>query len=109
MLPYWLLASILANVSINVIEYLNRVCPPERGFIGQLVYTGPLIVVAQFGLFHAWKGAPSMMLAWACFSAMNSAMRLVSNSLFLDEPLQWRGWAGVTVMFIGMYLVKTAK
>ena len=109
MIPLWFAASLLANVSINIIEYLNRVCPPDRGFLGQLMYTGPLIFVAQLGLFYAWKGAPSMILAWACFSSMNALMRLVSNHFFVNEPLNVQGWVGCACMFLGMYIVKTAK
>lgn len=106
-MPWWVW-SIVANLAINVIEFLNR----TGGFATPLVAfrtTGPLIILAQVGLFYAWKGAPSMMLAWACFSAMNSLMRLVSNHYFVGEPLSVQGWAGCALMFAGMYVVKTAK
>lgn len=105
--PWWFVWSLVANVTINVIEYLNR----TAGFahpIDAFKTTAPLIILAQVGLFYAWKGAPSMMLAWACFSAMNSLMRLVSNHYFVGEPLSIRGWVGCGIMFLGMYVVKTA-
>jgi multidrug transporter EmrE-like cation transporter len=107
-LPWWFVASLMANVAINVIEFMNRTASHGTSFPQQLLLTWWLILVAQFGLFHAWKGAPSMMIAWAVFSSMNALMRLVSNHFFLGEPLSWQGWAGVAVMFAGMYLVKTA-
>jgi multidrug transporter EmrE-like cation transporter len=106
-LPWWAW-SLVANVAINVIEFLNR----TRGYTGPIdafKETAPLIVLAQIGLLYCWKGAPSMMLAWAFFSSMNALMRLVSNHFFVDEPLSLKGWLGVSVMFAGMYLVKTAR
>jgi len=106
-MPGWLIASLGANLAINAIEYLNR----TGGFatpIDAFKVTAPLIILAQIGLFYAWKGAPSMMVAWAVFSSANCVVRLLSNHYLVGEPLAWQGWAGVAVMFGGMWLVKTA-
>ena len=107
MIPWWVVASLVANVAINAIEYLNRTAAHGTSFSSQLAATWWLILISQFGLFYAWRGAPTMMLASAMFSSMNALMRLASNHFLLGEPLDWRGWAGVSVMFVGMWLVKS--
>jgi multidrug transporter EmrE-like cation transporter len=107
-MPAWLIASLAANVCINIVEYVNRTgnfASPIDAF----KVTAPFIVAAQFGLFYAWQGAPSMMTAWAAFTVANSALRLASNHWLVGEPLSVQGWIGCSIMFIGMVVVKEAK
>ena len=102
--PWWA-ASLLANMAIAVIEYLNRT-GGYPNFRSALVHTGPLILIGQLGLFYAWRDAPSFMFAWAFFSVMNAAVRLVSNYWFVQEALTPLTLLGVAVMVGGAYLVK---
>ncbi len=101
----WWAASILANFAIAVVEYLNRV-GGYPDFLRAVMVTGPFIVAAQFGLFYAWRDAPSFMFAWAFFTAGNLLLRLISAQLMIGEPLTWPTIAGVSAMLAGAYLVK---
>lgn len=105
--PWWV-ASLVANGSIAWIEYMNR-AGGYANFRETLWHTGPIILLAQWGLYRAWSGAPSFMFAWAFFSAINLVLRLASNHFLVAEPLSIRGWAGVTFMFVGAYMVKTGS
>lgn len=107
MMPWWAW-SLVANVAINTIEYLNR----TAGFAtvwDAFKVTGPLIVLAQVGLFHAWQGAPSLMLAWIFFFACNTAMRLGSVHFLVGEPVTWRHLVGMVLAFVGVWLIKGAS
>lgn len=103
--PPWWIASIIANVTIAVIEYLNR-AGGFASFGDALLRTGPIIIVAQFGLFYAWRDAPSFMFAWAFFTSGNLLLRLISAQFAVGEPLTWTTTLGVSFMFGGAYLVK---
>ncbi len=103
--PPWWAASILANFTIAAIEGLNR----NAGFTNfgnAIVCTMPLIFAAQYGLFYAWRDAPSMMMAWAFFTAGNSVLRLLSVQYYAGEPLNVTTLAGTAVIFFGAWIVK---
>jgi hypothetical protein len=55
LVPWWA-ASLIANVCITRIEYLNRTLQLDR-FSEVLPHTGLLILIAQWGLWNAWTGA----------------------------------------------------
>ncbi len=104
MVPWWAW-SILANVSITTIEYLNRTgdfAHPGQAFLR----TGVLIVLAQCGLFYAWRDAPSFMFAWAVFNFGNILLRLVSAHFFVGERLTLSVWVGVALIVLGGNLVR---
>lgn len=101
----WWQASILANVAIGIVEYLNRTGGYST-FPVALLHTLPFIAAAQLGLFYAWRDAPSFMIAWAFFTVGNSVLRCISAQFFVGEPLSWYTVAGVSVMFGGTYLIK---
>lgn len=101
----WWQASILANVAIAMVEYLNRT-QNYPNFGTAIFHTLPYIVAAQIGLFYCWRDAPSFMIAWATFAVGNSVLRCVSAQFFVGEPLSWYTVAGVSVMFGGTYLIK---
>lgn len=103
--PPWWVASIIANLTIAVIEYLNR-AGGYSSFGVALLHTGPFIIVAQFGLFYAWRDAPSFMFAWAFFTTGNCLLRLLSAHFAVGEPLSWLTVCGVSLMFGGACLVK---
>lgn len=99
------MASILANVNIAVVEYLNRVGQYES-FFEAICRTAPFVIIAQWGLWKCWDGAPSFMLAWAFFTGGNLALRLVSNQWLVGEGLNWKSALGVAVVAGGVALVK---
>ena len=104
MMPWWV-ASILANVCIATIEYMNRVGGfPDFG--RAVMTTWPLIIIAQLGLFYAWRDAPSFMFAWAFFALGNSILRVISAQYLIQEPSSWLTLTGVAVIFVGAALVK---
>lgn len=103
--PPWWLASILANVCICAIEYLNR-AGGFADFRHAVTTTGPLIILAQWGLFYAWRDAPSMLLAWAFFTTGNAVLRLISSHFAVGEELNWMVAAGVSLMFAGVCVLK---
>ncbi len=70
----WWVASIVSNVAIIAIEYLNRTRDFES-FLHALPYTGVLIVIAQWALFQNWSGAPHWLMAWVVFAVGNAVMR----------------------------------
>lgn len=101
----WWLASLVANLSIGVIEWANRT-QGFPSFLHAITMTGPLIVVAQWGLWKAWDTAPSFLLAWAFFTACNGIIRLLSSWLLVGEPPTLGVLAGVAVVYAGVYIVK---
>jgi len=99
------MASLFANVNISIVEYLNRQGHYES-YGDALCRTGIFIVMAQYGLWKAWDGAPSFMLAWAFFTAGNLGLRLLSNQFLVGEGLTWTTGAGVVLVAAGVQLVR---
>lgn len=104
MIPWWAF-SLLANVTITAIEYLNRT-GGYPSFGHALLRTAPLILIAQWGLFRSWRDAPSLLVAWAFFSVGNCVMRIGSAYFAVQEPPSWLTLAGVALMMFGAYVVK---
>ncbi len=104
----WWMASILANVAIGVVEYLNRTAG-YANFGTAILHTLPFVAAAQLGLFYAWRDAPSFMIAWAVFTVGNSLLRMVNAQFFVGEPMSWATVAGISVMFGGVYLIKVGS
>lgn len=104
----WWMASILANVCIAAVEYFNRTAGFAT-FGHALITTAPFIVAAQYGLFRAWDGAPSLMFAWAFFTLGNTLFRLVSVHWFVGgEHVGWQTLLGVSLIFGGAAVIKGA-
>lgn len=103
----WWMASLLSNVAIIMVEYINRTA--TGGFISVLPKTFLLIILAQFCLFRAFNGAPHWMIAWVVFAVGNSLMRVVSvNFMAGHEVANWYyTGGGCAVMMAGAYLVKS--
>ena len=101
----WFVWSIVANVTIAVIEYLNRTGGYEH-FGQAFLRTGSLIFVAQIGLFYAWRDAPSFMFAWVVFNGGNVLLRLVSAHFFVGERLSLSVAFGVAFVVLGGHLVR---
>jgi hypothetical protein len=106
LLPAWILYSLMANASIQVVEYVNRA--GSDGFWRTLLLTWPFILVAQWGLYETWRHAPHFLTAWLFFTVGNAVMRLVVSKFFLGENFEWWGTLGIALMFGGAYVMKSA-
>ena len=102
--PWWL-ASLVANFFIFKIEALNRMSTSSftMQFFGT---TWWMVLIAQWGLYVAWRTAPSMMLAWAWFTSMNLVLRLISTHFVVGEPMAMTAWIGTSMIFGGMLVMK---
>ncbi len=101
----WWQAAFLATGAIAVIEYLNRTAN-YQSFGDAVFHTLPWIAISQLGLFYCWRDAPTFMIAWATFTVSNSVVRLFNAQFFVGESLSLYTIAGVSVMFLGTYLIK---
>ena len=102
-LPWWVWG-IVANIGIAVTEYLNRT-GKFGSFLEALPYTALPIVIAQMGLLYAWRGAPSLMIAWVAFTTGNSVLRIINARVFVAEPLTVWAYVGVGTITLGGYLI----
>lgn len=102
--PWWI-GSLVANVGIARIEYLNRIAKFDS-FEDALTHTWWLILISQYGLFNAWNGAPSFMAAWAVFTAGNFFLRLISARFLVGEPMTIWTYVGALCVFAGGAVVK---
>lgn len=103
-MPWWA-ASIVANVAIAFIEYINRVGGHD-GFFDTLKLTALPIFIAQWGLWGAWSGAPSLMTAWVFFLSGNIILRVITSQCILGELISPTVAAGIVLALSGAYLVK---
>ncbi len=101
----WLVWSVVSSLCAVTIETINRI-GGHATFWHALVYTGPLIVLLQAGIFYSWRNAPSMMLAWVTFSACTLVFRLLSLYFIVGEPMNLSTSLGVVLVVAGVYLVK---
>ena len=103
-LPWWAW-SVVANITIAAIEYLNRVgqfANPGQAFLR----TGVFILIAQVGLFYAWRDSPKFMLAWATFFLGNCIVRVLSAQFFVGETLSLNVVFGVALITAGFFVIK---
>ena len=98
--------SLVANFTIAYIEYLNRVVQFAT-FGHALRVTWPLILVAQCGLFYAWRGAPALMVAWMVFFIGNVTLRL-GTTWAAGEPPNLQVAAGLALVVAGALTIKGA-
>lgn len=107
-IPWWG-ASLVSNATIVAVEYMNRTGGyPTFGHA--LLRTAPLILVMQWGLFRAWSGAPTMLLAWAFFVAGNTVARLLSVQFLVPgERVSTQELVATAVIVGGVFLMKGAK
>jgi len=104
--PWWAW-SILANLGISGIEYVNH-----AGGYGTwavtLLRTGPLIVITQYSLYRAFSGTDHWLIAWAVFTIGNVVTRTAAVALLTPE--QVTGWgaalAGIAIMVVGAMIVR---
>ncbi len=101
----WYAWSILANFSIAVTEYLNRT--GGYAHAGEaFLRTGPLIFIAQIGLFYAWRDAPTFLTAWAFFTVGNIGLRVLSAQFLVGERLTLDVGFGIAMIIMGGHLVR---
>lgn len=103
----WVFWSLVSNAAIMAVEYLNRYHSSD-GWLHTLQWTALPIILAQFGLYKAWSGAPHFLAAWLVFTLGNSAMRLSLVHWGTEESFAWWGTVGVALMLGGAYVVKEA-
>ena len=97
----------IANVAIIATEYLNRT--GVGGWTSVLPQTFPLIVVAQWSLYHAFNNAPHWFMAWVVFTVGNSIMRISAVGIMGDKVSSWPLALGaIGVMMAGAFLMKSA-
>lgn len=101
----WMVWSLVANISVLSIEWVNRKDYFD-GFINGLPYTIWPILLAQVALYYTFREAPSYMTAWAMFTVGNAILRIISNSVFVNEQLNWYIGLGVLGMISCGYLIK---
>ncbi len=104
MIPWWSW-SIVANLSIAIVEYFNRTAGWDH-FGVALSRIGPLMLLAQCGLFYAWRDAPSFMYAWAVFTLGNVGLRVISSHFFVGEKLTLTAGLGVSLIILGGHFVR---
>lgn len=104
--PTWVLFSLMANVSVQFVEYLNR--SGSAGFFRTLVVTGPFIVLAQWGLYESWRNAPHFLAAWLVFTVGNAVARLAVSRYVLGETYNWYAAVGVAMIMAGALVTKSA-
>ncbi len=104
-MPWWV-ASLIANVCITYVEYVNT--HASGGWLTVLPLTAVPIVIIQGCLFLSFSGAPHWLTAWAAFSLGSSAMRLTAVALTPDQHIGSWLWilCGVTTMLLGSVAVK---
>lgn len=103
----WVLFSLMANACIMWVEYANRYLAGDT-WLSVLQWTALPIVVAQFGLYKAFNGAPHLLAAWLVFTIGNCAMRLALVHFWTREGFAWWGTLGAVLMIAGAYVVKEA-
>lgn len=103
----WVLYSLLANACIMWVEYANRHLAGDT-FMTALKFTLLPIIVAQFGLYKAFNGAPHLLAAWLVFSIGNTAMRLGMVHFLTREGFAWWGTLGAAGMIASAWVVKEA-
>jgi len=100
----WIAYSVLANVGIVFMENVYR-----RGvytdFWSALPYIIVPILIVQYGLFNSFRDAPSLFMAWAVLTVVNTLFR-VANNWYIGEPFTFAIIAGVSLMLVGAFLIK---
>lgn len=102
----WYLWSITASLSVIVVEYLNRTVGVGRSFWSILPYTIVPIALAQAALHGSWSRAPTIFVAWVCFSLGTATTRIVMATYALGEVPSATTLAGIALMLGGAFLVK---
>lgn len=103
----WYLGAVIGATMALLVEWVNR----GGGF---KTYDETLLRVAipvfflQYGLFCAWRGAPSMMLAWSVYFATTVVLRLALN-YHLGETMNTMSWIGTALVIAGAVVLKLSK
>ncbi len=101
----WYVWSLIANVSVAYVEYINRVGGYSHVFEAWKT-TAPYFLLAQVGFFYAWRDAPSFMYAWAFFTTVGMGLRLLSARFLVGDQLTVNVWIGVMLILLGGHFVR---
>ena len=104
MLPWWAY-SLVASMSIALLEYTYRNATFASFWQGAY-FVLPLNALVAYGLFHAYRGAPSFLFAWVFFFVCNMTLRLGVAQWALEEPISMVNLAGVALVFAGAALLR---
>lgn len=106
--PPWWVASLVANLAIATIEATYR-AGKFSSFWAASPYLFVPILVAQWALYHSFRGAPTMLAAWALFSAVNAIVRVLNAHCIVGEPTQPLALIGIGIIVLGSAVVQLAK
>lgn len=99
----WWLWSWVAVAAIQYVENVNR--QAEGSFWQTLPATFLPIALAQIALFYTWRDCPKMLIGWACFTAVNSVVRVLNATFLIGEPLNGTVLCGTTVVLLGGLMI----
>jgi len=100
----WLLYSVLANLAFVGLEFVYR-SGTFSTYWNALPFMLPVMLVANFLLFHVYRTSPSFLVGWAVLSFGNIICRFMTNWL-LGEPLTGQMFFGIVLMAAGMFTIK---
>lgn len=100
--------TLVAVACIQAIEYINHTQDSSQGWGPIVLYTGPLIVGCQFGLWKVWSLAPSLLEAWIIFVIINTFARLLMVGALLQGQVAswWLTVLGCCTLLAGGLLVQ---
>lgn len=106
MMPWWAWG-LVGNVCVTYNEYVART-GRHASYLDALTgsWLIPSMLLLQAGIFYSYRGAPSMMFAWATFTLCGIVMRLASTHWALGEGLSWTTMAGIGLVLAGTYAIK---
>ena len=100
----WIAYSVLANFVFVGLEYTYR-SSSFTSYWAALPYILPLMLTANFLIFHSYRGCPSFLAGWAVLSFGNILCRFGTNWL-LGEPMTGQVFLGILLMALGMFTIK---
>lgn len=100
----WIVYSILANFAFVGLEFAYR-SGAFATYWKALPYMLPVMLIANYLLFHVYRTSPSFIVGWAVLSFGNILCRFGTNWL-LGEPLTSQMFIGIVLMAIGMFTIK---
>lgn len=100
----WIVYSLLANAIFVGLEYTYRAKTFDT-YWQSLPIMFPMMISANYMLFHLYRSSPSFLMGWAVLSFGNAVCRMATN-WFLGEPMSWVILWGIVTMLSGMFIIK---
>lgn len=103
---HWILALIVANIAVFILEYIYRAVP---GNFFTLLYLSTVpILLGQWALFDMFRNAPSLIIAGAAFSIVNVLLRVINSYLVGEAPGDLT-YLGILFMILAIIIMKLDK